>query len=476
MGPDDWGLVAKIDAEEAFAPIDDFRNMFFTLQAGLIVAGIAASYAVARHLTKPIRQLTQQATRAASGELSVRVPTAGLDELGVLATAFNSMIERLAESRESLETRVLDRTRALARTNAELAQEIVIRRAAEEALHAGQRRIRATLEAAHEAFIGIDRDSIITDWNHQAEFTFGWSREEAVGRALPELILPERFRDSHRQGVQQFLDTGYGPVLNQRLELIGLHRAGHEFPVEVTVSAVRAGGDYFFCAFLHDITQRKEAERLLREGEERFRLLVDGVKDHAILRLDAQGYVRSWNPGAERIHGYAAEEVIGQHFACFYLPEDAAAGKPAQDLAIAVAEGRWAEEGIRVRKNGDRYWASVVITALVQRPERTARIRHDHARRHAAPHGRRRRPPHGGRTGTLQRRARAVRLRRFARFAGTLAGDRRLLSTFAAALCRPARHGRRRVHRFRRRRRDSHAAVDRRPALLFARRHARQAV
>jgi PAS domain S-box-containing protein len=363
-GPDDWGLIAKIETEEAFAPIDDFRNIFFAIQAGLIVVGICGSYAVARHLTKPIRQLTLQATRAAKGELSVRVPTAGLDELGVLATAFNSMIERLGESRDSLETRVLDRTRALARTNAELAQEIVIRRAAEEALHAGQRRIRATLEAAHEAFIGIDQDSIITDWNHQAEFTFGWSREEAVGRSLPELILPERFRDSHRQGVRTFLDTGYGPVLNQRLELIGLHRAGHEFPVEVTVSAVRAGGDYFFCAFLHDITQRKEAERLLREGEERFRLLVDGVKDHAILRLDAQGYVRSWNPGAERIHGYAAEEVISQHFACFYLPEDAAAGKPAQDLAIAVAEGRSAEEGLRVRKNGDRYWASVVITAL----------------------------------------------------------------------------------------------------------------
>ncbi|HEX4144340.1 MAG TPA: PAS domain S-box protein [Pirellulales bacterium] len=363
-GPDDWGLIAKIDSDEAFAPIDQFRNMFFALQAGLIVGGIACSYAVARRLTKPIRQLTQQSTRAAGGELSVRVPTDGLDELSVLATAFNSMIERLGESRELLETRVLDRTRALARTNAELAQEIVIRRAAEEALHAGQRRIRATLEAAHEAFIGIDRDSIITDWNHQAEFTFGWSREEAVGHALPELILPERFRESHRQGVRQFLETGYGPVLNQRLELIALHRAGHEFPVEVTVSAVRAGGDYFFCAFLHDITQRKEAERLLREGEERFRLLVEGVKDHAILRLDPQGYVRTWNPGAERIHGYTADEVIGQHFACFYLPEDAAAGKPAEDLAIALAEGRWAEEGVRVRKNGERYWASIVITAL----------------------------------------------------------------------------------------------------------------
>ncbi|HTU24253.1 MAG TPA: PAS domain S-box protein [Pirellulales bacterium] len=363
-GPEDWGLVAKIDAEQAFAPIDEFRHMFFMLQVGLIVGGIVASYAVARHLTRPIVQLTRQARLASGGELSVRVPMTGLDELGVLATAFNRMIERLGDARDQLETRVVDRTRALARTNAELAQEIVIRRAAEEALHAGQRRIRATLEAAHEAFIGIDQEGTVTDWNHQAEFTFGWSREEAVGRKLADLIIPERFREGHRQGVRQFLETGYGPVLNQRLELSALHHDGREFPVEVTVSAVRAGGDYFFCAFLHDITQRKEAERLLRESEERFRLLVEGVKDHAILRLDPKGLVQSWNPGAERIHGYAAEEIIGQHFDRFYLPEDVDAGKPAGDLAIAVSEGRWADEGLRLRKNGERYWASVVITAL----------------------------------------------------------------------------------------------------------------
>jgi PAS domain S-box-containing protein len=362
--PADWGLVAKIDADEAFAPISNFRDWFFTLQAGLLAAGGIASYGMSRRLTRPIRQLTLQATRASGGELSVRVPTSGLDELGVLATTFNSMIERLAESRDLLETRVIERTRELARTNAELAQEIVIRRETEEALHAGQRRIHAILEATHEAFIGIDGRSVVTDWNHQAEFTFGWSREEAVGRTVPELIIPERSRERHYVGIKHFLETGFGPVLNQRLELIALHRDGHEFPVEVTVSAVRAGGDYFFYAFLHDITQRKEAERLLRESEERFRVLVDGVKDHAILRLDPQGYVQSWNPGAERIHGYTADEVIGQHFSCFYTPEEAAAGRPSQDLAVAVAEGRHAEEGIRVRKSGETYWASVVITSL----------------------------------------------------------------------------------------------------------------
>ncbi len=176
-------------------------------------------------------------------------------------------------------------------------------------------------------------------------------------------------------------------MLNQRLEMLALKREGREFPVEVTVSAVRSGGQYFFYSFLHDITQRKKAERLLRESEERFRLLVDGVKDHAILRLDLTGHVRSWNPGAERIHGYTADEIIGQHFSCFYPPEAAAAGKPAQDLACAVAEGRCAEEGIRIRKDGERYWASVVITALYNEqgePRGFAKITRDVTQRRLA--------------------------------------------------------------------------------------------
>ncbi len=177
----------------------------------MIVAGSVASYAVARKLTRPIRQLTLQATRAAGGELSVRVPTGGLDELAVLATTFNSMIERLAESRDLLESRVIERTRELARTNAELAQEIVIRRAAEEALQAGQRRIRVILEATHEAFIGIDQLGTITDWNHQSEFTFGWSREEAVGRRLSQLILPEGTGRRSSRGCGSSSRPAWGP-------------------------------------------------------------------------------------------------------------------------------------------------------------------------------------------------------------------------------------------------------------------------
>ena len=113
-----------------------------------------------------------------------------------------------------------------------------------------------------------------------------------------------------------------------------------------------------------DITDRLKAEKSLHESEERFRLLISGVKDYAIFMLDANGYVASWNTGAAAIKGYQAEEIIGKHFSCFYLPEDIAEGKPEQKLQLAAKIGRVEEEGWRVRKDGSYFWANVVLTAL----------------------------------------------------------------------------------------------------------------
>jgi PAS domain S-box-containing protein len=100
------------------------------------------------------------------------------------------------------------------------------------------------------------------------------------------------------------------------------------------------------------------------QSEERFRLLVESVQDYAIFLLDPDGYIISWNAGAQRMKGYSADEIIGKHFSIFYEPETAAIGHPANELAIAEEEGRYEEEGWRVRKGGSRFWANVVITAL----------------------------------------------------------------------------------------------------------------
>jgi PAS domain S-box-containing protein len=113
-----------------------------------------------------------------------------------------------------------------------------------------------------------------------------------------------------------------------------------------------------------EMIERKRAEEDLCRSEERFRLLVESVRDYAIFALDATGHVISWNAGAEHIKGYRSEEIIGRHFSCFYLPEDLGVGKPAMELRVAAAEGRFEDEGWRIRKNGSRFWANIVITAL----------------------------------------------------------------------------------------------------------------
>ena len=117
-------------------------------------------------------------------------------------------------------------------------------------------------------------------------------------------------------------------------------------------------------ALQEDFTERKTAEGRLQESEMRFRLVIDSVVDYAIIMLDPKGHIASWNAGAERIKGYRAEEIIGQHFSLFYSPEDLARGKPQYELEVACAEGRVEDEGWRLRKNGSRFWANVVITAL----------------------------------------------------------------------------------------------------------------
>jgi PAS domain S-box-containing protein len=108
----------------------------------------------------------------------------------------------------------------------------------------------------------------------------------------------------------------------------------------------------------------RSTHEILRESEERFRLLVEGVKYYAIFMLDADGYITTWNLGAHRIKGYESEEIIGEHFSIFYTDEGVERGHPEEELRIAAADGSYEEEGIRVRKGGSHFWASVLITAL----------------------------------------------------------------------------------------------------------------
>lgn len=165
---------------------------------------------------------------------------------------------------------------------------------------AGEDRSREILATARQAYIAIDADGVITDWNTAAQFTFGWSRGEAVGRDLAGLIIPPRHREAHALGLRRFRETGESRVVGKRLEFPAIHRDGHEFPVEFSISLLRDGSAYSFHAFVADITARVRLETALREGEARIRSIVESTSD-GIMFVSRDGRVASVNRRAQEM-------------------------------------------------------------------------------------------------------------------------------------------------------------------------------
>ena len=149
-----------------------------------------------------------------------------------------------------------------------LALEATERLQAESALRKSEERIRSIIDTALDAVIGMDEKGHILDWNRRAETVFGWTREEAIGRELGDTIIPVQYREAHRRGLQHFLKSGEGSVLNKRIEITGLRRDGFEFPIELAISPLKTASGYEFNAFVQDISERKQAEDELRGAKE----------------------------------------------------------------------------------------------------------------------------------------------------------------------------------------------------------------
>ncbi len=217
------------------------------------------------------------------------------------------------------------------------------------------------LDLAFDAiFVRTFDDRRIIYWNRGAELIYGFSAEEALGRIPRELLRTEY--PIPLEAIEQILaDTG-------RWEgtLVHYARDGRQVIANGRWALKRdqAGNPEAILEINSDITVARQAEQQLGASEERFKLLVEAVQDYAIFMLDPNGYIQSWNAGAQRIKGWSAAEAIGRHFSMFYPEEDVARDKPGLELAIARAEGRVEDEGWRVRKDGSRFWANVVITAL----------------------------------------------------------------------------------------------------------------
>jgi PAS domain S-box-containing protein len=208
----------------------------------------------------------------------------------------------------------------------------------------------------------LDPDGIVTSWNAGAQRIEGYEASEIVGQHFQrfyterdqEAGLPARaLRTALREG--KFEGEGWH-----------LRKDGTAFWTHVVIDPIRepSGRLVGFAKITHDLSERKFAEDALRRSEQQFTLLVQGVTDYAIYMLDPSGRVSSWNPGAERIKGYSATEIIGQHFSRFYTEEDRARGEPQRGLETSAREGRFEKEGWRVRRDGTRFWANIVIDAI----------------------------------------------------------------------------------------------------------------
>ena len=178
-------------------------------------------------------------------------------------------------------------------------QESAWAKAAEAALLQSQERNRAIVDTAFDGVITIDSTGIVTDWNAQATAIFGWSREEALGRALFETIIPERDRQAHEHGIREFVRTGAGAILNRRIEIVAQHRDGRELPVELAVSPAKIGDAYIFSAFIRDITDRRRAERRLASQYAVTRVLSEATTlEEAVPRIiQAIGENLEWDLG-----------------------------------------------------------------------------------------------------------------------------------------------------------------------------------
>jgi PAS domain S-box-containing protein len=215
---------------------------------------------------------------------------------------------------------------------------------------------------ADYAIYMLDPDGFVTTWNRGAERVKGYTAVEIIGQHFSRFFTSEDRANGLPERILEAART------NGRHEAEGwrVRKDGTRFCANAIIQSIRdeRGALIGFAKITRDITERFQAQRAIVESERRFRILVDGVIDYAIYMLDPCGIITNWNTGAQRLKGYSAEEVIGQHFSRFYTKEDRASGLPARVLDVAAREGRYETEGWRVRKDGGRFWASIIVDAI----------------------------------------------------------------------------------------------------------------
>lgn len=259
-----WAILIRQPEEIALADFRELQRQVLWVGAalGLLLAFIAV--ALARQLARPLDELSAAITQRKDGTATAIPVIDGYHEVHLLSLTLADMVGReqqhvgkLRALNENLEQLVHERTQEIEHKAQALEDALQQQLLIQERLQESEAELRATLQNANDAFISMDQDGIIVDWNEQAEHLLGWTHQEAVGQPLSELIVPPALRDGYARDLQRFLATGESNIINRRVELSALRRDGKEFPIELAVACVARRHGYLFIAFLHDITERK---------------------------------------------------------------------------------------------------------------------------------------------------------------------------------------------------------------------------
>tara|TARA_R110001599_G_scaffold64023_3_gene179069 strand:- start:697897 stop:700047 length:2151 start_codon:yes stop_codon:yes gene_type:complete len=266
-----WSVLIR--QPKAFALIDFGDLERRILFAGGLIALLLMMISVwlARRLAKPLDELSAAILQRRGGNFARDIPiTDGYHEVHLLSSTLAEMVKRerqhvtrLHSLNENLENLVQARTQEMVQKASALEAALAQQLKFQELLQDSEAELRATLQNANDAFIAMDQNGTIINWNEQAERQLGWTRNEAIGKKMAQMIIPPAMRDAHLKGMQHFLATGESKMLNRRIEITALRRDGVEFPVELNVASVPRHDGHLFIAFLHDITDRQNLQTSL---------------------------------------------------------------------------------------------------------------------------------------------------------------------------------------------------------------------
>lgn len=315
-----------------------YKVLCLSVGLPLLLFAVVVYLAVGAHLSvsRGMAALVRSTKAFVRGEFDQTIQIAGQDELGQMASSFNQMAEGFS--------RLLKRHEE------------------------NEKRVTSILNTALDAVVQMDQAGVLCGWNHQAEKIFGWKKDEAIGAELHKLIIPERYREAHSKGLKQYIASGNAKVINQRIEIVGLHRQGHEFPIELTITPNQLNDSIEFSAFIRDISSQKQALKTLQDSELRYRLLFESSRDAIITLCPARG-ILSGNPAAVTLFGCKDEEQLKSQDPVSLSPEfqldgSASAESAQSKIQLAMTEGFAQFEWLHRRLSGETFIAEVQLSPV----------------------------------------------------------------------------------------------------------------